>query len=280
MARTIGNIKQDYLTKIAADAQLSIMLTNVSNVALFKLMIYVFSFCVFITEQLQDLFKTDVNETIDNKNLHSDQWYNNTAKDFQYGFNLPAEGWKYDNTGIAEDVIAASRIVAYAALQTQPSIRQKVAKKIGDDLAPLTPTELAAFTAYRVRVKDTGIKTLIAGNGSITSTEADKLRLVLKIKYNPLVLNNLGQRLDGSENEPVKKAIKNYLQNLDFNGVFSTNRMVDRIQDVDGVYEPQVLEIQAKYGNIPFTSFAINITPDSGYFIIENADLIITYQAA
>jgi hypothetical protein len=279
MVRTIEQIKQDYLIAIAADAVLAPLLTKVSNMALFKLMIYVFSFCVFVLENLWTLNKSDVNETIDNKDLHSDLWYVNTAKDFQYGYNLPAEGWKYDNTGIADDVVVASKIVAYAAFETQPKIRMKVAKKVGSDLAPLSATELAAFTAYRERVKDAGIKELKAGNGSITSTQPDNLRLVLKIRYNPLVLNNAGQRLDGSNNEPVKEGVKNYLQNLDFNGVFSTQKLVDRLQIVEGVKDLQVQEIQAKYGALPFTSFAITITPDSGYFIIDNADLIITYEA-
>ncbi len=278
MARTIKEIQEDLIAEVQADTTLAPLLTSTSRTAIWRLWIFTSAVSAWTVGQLHDLFKTDVNETIDNKDLHSDMWYVKTAKDFQYGYNLPAEGWKYDNTDISDDAVAASKIVAYAAFETQPKIRMKVAKRVGSDLAPLSTTELAAFTAYRERVKDAGIKELKAGNGSITSTQPDNLRLVLKIRYNPLVLNNAGQRLDGSNNEPVKEGVKNYLQNLDFNGVFSTQKLVDRLQIVEGVKDLQVQEIQAKYGALPFTSFAITITPDSGYFIIDNANLIITYE--
>ena len=274
MARTIAEIQQSFKDKIAIDPILSTAYTSVSNTAIFKLINFVFSFCAFVLEQLHDLFKNDVNEIIANKNPHTPLWYVNTAKAFQYGFNLVPEHTYYDNTSIADDVVVASKIVAYAAFVELPFTRMKVAKLAGSDLAKLAQPELDAFVAYMLRVKDAGVKLQAP---TITSTDPDKLKLTLRIFYNPLVLDANGARLDGNTATPVSDAIKTYLQNLDFNGLFSVQKLVDYIQKVEGVKDLNVDQVQTQYGLLPFTSVDVSFVPDSGYLIIENADLTITY---
>jgi hypothetical protein len=280
MARTIIEIKNDLLAKVAADAVLAPLLTSTSATALYKLWCYVFAVCAWSLETLFDIFKTEVDYTIAQDKTHRPQWYVNKAKDFQYGYNLVAEQDYYDNTGIADDVIAASKIVAYAAFVEEPAVRMKVAKLVGTNLAKLTTPERTAFCAYIKRIKDAGVKlhdTTASAAATITSTDPDKLRLVVRVKFNPLVLNGTGARIDGAAATPVKDAVKNYLQNIDFNGLFSVQKLVDAIQAVDGVDDLKVDGIQTKYGALPFTSVDIDFVPDSGYLIIEDVDFVPTY---
>ena len=64
---------------------------------------------------------------------------------------------------------------------------------------------------------------------------------------------------------------------LDFNGLFSVQKLVDKIQAVDGVDDLHIDQIQTKYGALPFMAVDIDFVPDSGYLVIDPADLIITY---
>lgn len=274
MARTITEIHNELMAKVAADAVLTTVLTSTSATAIYRLFLYIVAFAAWAEETVFDLLKVEINETIAAMKPHSLRWYAEMAKKFQYGFDLVDEADYYDNTGIDDDVIAASKIVSYAAVVEQTrGIRIKVAKTIGEDLGPLAVPELAAFTQYVKEIKDAGVKALI------TTAEADNLRLDLKIVYDPLVLDGTGARLDGANNEPIKTAIKAHLKNLPFNGVFSVQKLVDAIQAVDGVNDLQMQSVQSKYGLLPFTSIAITRVPDAGYLRIADDDLTITYEA-
>lgn len=274
MARTIQVIKQSMLDSIAADPTLSILLTSTSKVSVFGLFVYVVAVCAFAIENLHDLFISDVNDVIDQQGAHTPQWYVNMAKAFQYGYNLVPEKDYYDNTGIDPTTVDASKIVAYAAFVEEPFVRLKLAKLVNGSLAKLADDERTSVVAFIMRIKDAGVK---LKNETITSTDPDKLKLSLRIKFNPLVLNISGGRIDGTQTAPVADAVRGYLSNLDFNGLFSAQKLVDAIQAVDGVEDLHVDLIQTKYGNLLFTSVDIDFIPDSGYLVIDDADLNITY---
>ena len=274
MARTITDIQQSLLDKVALDATLSMLLTSTSSVAIFRLFLYLVAFCAWTVENLHDFFKIEVAETIAAMKPHSLRWYAEKSKAFQYGYDLVAEADYYDNTGIAEDVITASKIVSYAAVvEKERGVRIKVAKTVGSDLDALTVGELASFTAYMIEVKDAGVKL------QITSGTADSLFLALRIQYNPLVLNAAGARIDGTAATPVKDAIKAHLKVLPFNGVFSVQKLVDTIQAVEGVVDLSVDQVQTKYGLLLFSTVNISVIPDAGYLRIADGDLFITYTA-
>jgi hypothetical protein len=275
MARTITEIFDDKMQRVAADAVLGPLLTSTSKTAIYRLIMYISAVCDFTLEKLHDIFKAEVNETIAAMKPHSLRWYALKAKAFQYGFNLVPEADYYDNTGIAEDAIEVSKIVDHAAvIEQERELRLKVATDNGQDLEALTAEQLNAFVAYMQRVKDAGVKL------SITSTPADLLKVGLRIKYNALVLNGYGGRIDGVSATPVQNAIRTFLKNLPFNGVFSIQKMVDVIQAVDGVDDVKADVVQTTYGALPFTSVDIDYTPDSGYLRVLDADLTIQFIAA
>ena len=260
------------MASVAASPFLGPLLTNNSAVAIWLLFIDIVAECAYSLELLFDYFKADVNEIIAAKNPHTERWYAEKAKAFQLGQSLPADTDSYDNTGLSESAIAASKIIAYAAVVEQVSgIRVKVAKKSGSDLGPLTTPELTAFKAYMQRVKDAGVRL------NITSSIADALLLALRIKYDPQVLYATGARIDGTSTSPVKDAIKAHLLALPFNGIFSIQKLVDSLQAVEGVLDLSVDAVQAKYGALAFTSVNIEVIPDSGYLRIADADLTINY---
>lgn len=273
MARTIEQIRNEIISAKEARAELS-QLNSTSQVSVWRLLVDIVATSIWTLEKLFDIFKMEVNDTIARLKPHTTRFYAEKSLAFQFGYDLVPETDTYDNTGIADDVVAASKVVSYAAVVEQVrGVRIKVARTVGDDLGPLTTDQLNAFKEYIRQIKDAGVRV------NITSTDADRLRVVLRIRYNPLVLSNIGGRLDGETLHPVKDALKEHLKNLPFNGVFSVQKMVDAIQAVEGVEDLNVDEVQTSYGLLNLTSVSISRIPDSGYLRIADADFIVTYEA-
>jgi len=274
MARTIDEIQQSMLTAIAADATLSPVATSTSKVAIFRLFTRIVATAIWTVEVLFDTLKAELNELLAALKPHSLRWYANKAKDFQYGYSLPIDTDKYDNTLLTDEEIEDSKIVKYSAVTEgdDGKLRIKVAKEVVD-LEPLAVGELSAFSEYMARIKDAGVRLLIS------SDTPDKLKLTLKIFYDPLILDSNGQRIDGSDLEPVQNAVKTYLKNLPFNGVFVLAYLVDALQAVDGVVIPHIESCSTSYAAFPFTTVNVQYLPDAGYLRFENdADLILNFE--
>jgi hypothetical protein len=275
MAKTITEWQQEIINQVQGDATLAPILTSTSATAIWRLFAYVVATAIWTVDQLFTVHKTDVSETIDALKPHSLRWYAEKAKEFQYGYTLPDDTDTYNNTGIADSLIEASLIVSYAAVVEQTrGIRIKVAKTSGSDLAALSSPELTAFEAYMAAVKDAGVKL------NITSTAADNLKLATRIKYNPQIIKSDGSRLDGTAATPVKDAIRTFLKNLPFNGVFSIQKLVDAIQAVEGVADVAIDLCQTQYGALAFTTVNIDYTPDSGYLVLLDGNYSQTNIAA
>lgn len=273
MARTVSEIEQYIISQKEIQPELA-GLTSSSRTSLWGRMVYIMALAIYSLEKLLDIFKIEVDETISKLKPHSLRWYAEKSKLFQYGYDLLPETDYYDNSNLTDDQVQNSRIISYAAvIELTRGLRIKVAKTAGTDLGPLDSQELDSFIAYMKEVKDAGVKL------NITSTNADSLLLDIKIIFDPLVINSLGQRIDGTSLTPVPDAIRKHLRNLPFNGVFSVQKMVDAIQAVEGVVDLNVNQVQSKYGALPFTSVNISVVPDSGYLRIDDADLTLTYQA-
>lgn len=279
MARSINEIfdtmkAQGIALATAAANQPAIdMFNSTSRVAIWKILFYAIAFCINALEVIYDLFKTETEDIIATLKPHSARWYAEKAKEFEYGYNLVAESDYYDNTGLTQQQIDDSAVVAYSAVVEQiRGIRIKVARLVGSELAALPTPELTAFTAYMEQIKDAGIKLLI------TSTAADNIKSTLRIYYNAQVLGADGSRNDGTDATPIQTAFKNYLKNLPFNGLFVPQLMIDHLQAVEGVVIVKDDQWQARYGALPFTNIDVEYNPDAGYLrLADDADLNITF---
>lgn len=273
MARTIAEIQQAMLDEIAGDATLSTVATSTSKVAIYRLFTRIVATCAWTVEVLFDTVKQEVNELIAQLKPHSLRWYANKAKDFQYGYTLPIDADRYDNTLLSDDVIDAAKIVKYSAVTEgeDGKLRIKVAKEVVD-LAPLSAGELSAFSEYMGRIKDAGVRLIIESN------TPDKLKLSLKIYYDPLIINATGQRIDGSDLTPVQTAVQNFLKNQPFNGVFVLAYLVDALQKVEGVVIPHIVSCLTSYALFGFTSVNVQYLPDAGYLRFEDVNTDLTLE--
>lgn len=248
-----------------------------SLVSIKRLWTYIVAVAVWTLENLFDLFRIEVDDSISRLKPHSERWYAEKARAFQFGSALPPDTDVYDNTGLTEAQVATQRIVAQSAVtETEVGIRIKVARLVSGDLAELEPAQMTSLRAYIARIKDAGVKV------DTTTGPADELKLELLVKVDALVLNLQGQRIDGTNNAPVQEAVRAYLRNLPFNGILELDKLIDQVQGVQGVQHAYVVTATARYGSLPFASFVQGrYVPDAGYIrFVAPEDLTITFVSA
>lgn len=272
MARKIKEIQEQIISTMATDPYLSTYTWSDSKVALWRLWTFVVAVCIWTLEELFDAHRSEMELKISAMRPHKLSWYVNKAKAFQYGVALPLDSDEYveptDDTSVA--------IVQYAAaIELLNMIRIKVAKGPATALEGLTLSELSSFTTYMNRIKDAGVRL------HVTSGAPDTFRVSLKIFYDPLVLTAAGSRIDGTAVNPVMDAIKEFLADLPFNGVFILNKFIAALQVVEGVKIGQVLAAQANYASTPFVPITVMYIPDAGYMKLDEAHFIanISYEA-
>lgn len=291
MSKTVTEIKKSMTDVFISDASV-IAVYNLqpgktfedefSTTSVESIIFYAVAFCAFVIYSFFDLFKTEINTNITNYTHPTLPFYAERIKAFQFGDNPVPEKDYYDNTGLTDAQIEAKKVIKYASAVEQVfsnqrfGVRLKVAgEDAGGARIKLPLVQYTAALAFMPRFKGGGVYM------EMTTDDADYLKLSLKVYYNPLVLDNTGQRLDGTDNTPLQTAIDNHLKNLPFNGVFNLTAFVDAMQAVDGISDPRILSAQTKYAALPYINVIDEVVPDAGYLKIYNsvADLLIQWEA-
>lgn len=287
MSRTIQEIFDEQrneairLATEQANTEVLDMLNNTSKFSIWRLMFYVMSFCVWSLENIWDKFQDLINSTIAALTPHSLRWYRSQALAFQYGFNLIPETDQFDNTGKTDDEIDQSKVVKYSAVNESVIDGRRVllVKIAGVDssgnLIQLPALQETAFTAYMENVKDAGNQIVIYNR------LADLLITQVDVYYNPLILDENGNRLDGLAGKPLEDAAKSYLLQLPFNGEFSNAAFIDTLQNAYGVDNKNVFlrSVQRKIGDNQYQAVANTFIPDAGYVRFDVAGLNFNYIA-
>lgn len=254
--------------------------TEFSKVSLENILIDIISFSTWVLEKLFDQHAEEVSDQIANLKPHSLRWYRTKARAFQFGYGLIEDSDQYDNTGLTDEQINASQIIKYCAVNEAVNESRLIIKIATEDannnLAPINAEQLTAFKEYLIEVKD-------AGNTiTVTNYLPDLLYLNMIIYYDPLIFAPDGSLLlDGTR--PVELAINTFLKNLPFNGVLQLVKLIDALQQVDGVEIPHLVSASSSWINPTSGGYGnaevINVykIPESGYFKPNNFSNI-TYQ--
>ena len=281
MARTIDTINNDLKQAFMQDTTLAEkygftaganFADTFSRFSIESIILYIVAASIWTLERLFDTHTAEVTDYIATMKPHSLRWYVEKAKAFMYGVPLIDGSDQYDTTNLTDEQIAEKKIVTFAACtEANATLYLKVAKA---GPAPLTSDEKAAFVAYLHEIKDAGVRI------DVISENGDYLKLQMVIYYDPLLINANGES-KGTGNKVVEDAIKNYIENIPFNGEFRKNELEDAIQAVDGVVmvEFERAEHSETGDDDTFEEVIPYCKPTSGYFKFANADLSgITYQ--
>lgn len=271
MARSIGVIQQEMHDAITANENLA-GLNSQSKTSIFRLIVFIVAFSIWVLENLFDTHKKEVDDIIEAKMPHRPSWYRTKAKAFQYGFALITDTDNYDNTGYTDDQVLDSKIIKYAAVT--PSAGQiliKIATEAAGVLAPITPEQKASFDVYILEIADCGVKYIVVNH------LPDILLLNLQIFRDPLVLDSTGMSIING-NYPVQDAINEYMKELPFNGELVLAHFIDKLQKAEGVVIPHLVNAESQAIDINTNEYLdaepINVktVPVSGYFTIPNFD--------
>jgi hypothetical protein len=251
-------------------------LNSPSKVAVWRLWLWVFAYGIFVFEGIMDAFKKDVDASVAKRiNYgHPIFWQNETLK-YQHGYNLIFVGDNYSYAVQDE----AALIVKHCASEVQIEdglkvIYIKAVKSVNDELEPLNFNEKAGLFAYLEKIGPAGsyIK--------LVSDPADELKINITAYYNPLLINNQGKLHRDNGVEPLKVALKDYLnvKNIRFNGELDLVRLVDALQKAEGIVAPVINSIEARpFGQPSFVAIGNFYVAKAGYLKIEDVNLAITY---
>ena len=294
MARKIEEIQEEMLTAKEnnihlAELQDTTTVTNIfkriynhvfgaskssSKVAIWRLWIYIVSFCIWTLEVLFDVHSSDVDKKLSELKPHTPRWYRGKALRFQYGFDLIEDTDVFKNEGATDEAIENSKIIKYSAvteLENESRLIIKIATEENNLLSPVNDTQLNAFKAYVSEFKDAGVPI------TVINFLPDRLRINLKIVRDQLILDANGMnRKTGTF--PVNEAIAEFLKELPFNGNLSIQKLEEKILQVKGVNdlglalaETSWIEGESdddeNYGD--WKPIDISTIPISGYFTIN-----------
>lgn len=238
-----------------------------SGVSVEGVLLHLVATAIWVLERIFDTHTAEINAILDTKRPHTLRWYVQKALDFQFGDALVEDTDRY--AVLSPD----KRVVRYAAaVEHQGKLYIKVAGEKNGVRAPLDNAEALALQAYFARVRDAGVKM------EIISDIPNSFTAKLLIYYNPMVLSAGGiHHITGVD--VVRTTVRDYLENLPFNGEYRHADLIDRLQRIDGVVIPELLEARSD-GGATRTMQLIDTKekPYSGYYSVRFADLVITYK--
>ncbi|MDM1045864.1 hypothetical protein HX004_13985 [Myroides sp. 1354] len=290
MARELATIKLEMTDRFITDPtvveiyeidQSKTFEQQFSKVSLENILFNIVAFAIWVFEKLLTQHQKEIDDTIASSRIHTQKWYREKALAFMFGKQLN-DSDVYDTSDMTEQEIVEAKIIANAApVKMQGYLRMKVVKSLGDELGPLSTTELTAFESYMNYVTDAGTYVIP------TSNQADDLKLHLDVYYDPMILAQDGSRLDGTSETPTLDVINSYLKSLRFNGAFVETKLMDEIQSVHGVTMVKIVGAWSKYGSYDYES---TINPnagkinevriaDAGYMKLDQDNTTINYIA-
>ena len=237
MSRTISeisqSIKEDFVTNDTIQNMYGLTSGKTfdeqfSVVSIEAILIYVFASAVWLHEKLWDKFQQEIEELIDSSYVTSLSWYYAKALNFQNGDSLSFDEKTYSFKYLKVD--ESKQIVKNVAIRqvTDDGVTKLKVYFSDKDKQPLTGDVRTSFESYMHLIGAAGTHYLFI------SEAPDELRVHMHIYYNPLVLDSTGTRLSGG-GKPVEEAIENYLNSLEYGGVFYASKLVDMIQATEGV---------------------------------------------
>jgi hypothetical protein len=247
MARTVQEIKTQMTDAFMADQTIreryglregDTFSSRFSVASIESILFFIVASAHYVLERIFDQFKADVIKQINSSVVATIPWYHQQALNYQHGDKLQLDErtlqWKYPT------VDESKRLVRYVAVKDHGGSIQVLVSKEKDGLPePLTEDELRSFTAYMSSIKIAGVIL------SVRSLPADTLSIKAKIQLDPLVYLPSGVSIrDGKR--PVEDAIRTYLREITYGGVFNKMKLVDAIQRVEGVLDVELGECTAE----------------------------------
>ena len=233
-----------------------------------SILFYLFAVAAWALEKLFDTYKGEVDTRIEEIIPHRPRWYRDKVLAFMKGKTLIADTDRYDTTAMTEDAIAAARVVKHAvAVDNRDAslLTIKVAGEKDGKRCRLDAETEAQLAAYIAEIKDAGVRT------ALVNIDPDRFNCEADVYYDPMLVAETVE-------SACREAVRNYIENLPFNGEYTNMALVDALQTLDGV---RIVEFRGATtvaaGEEVLVTFVARCIPAAGYF--EMGDVVLNMKA-
>ena len=222
-----------------------------------NILLYVWAVCAWTVEQLISRHKEEVTAELEQLVAHRPKWYRDKVLAFMADKELEADSDTYDTEDMSESEVTASHVVKHAvATESRDAslLTIKVAGESGGERRPLSAEYERQLKAYISEIKDAGVRV------ALVNMEADTFNCTVDVYYNAMLQ-------PGNVQVSCETAIRDYIENLPFNGEYTNMDLVDRLQEVEGVKIVELRGSSALAANeSTLTQINARLTPVAGYF--------------
>lgn len=216
-----------------------------SVVSIENILFYCCAVGIWLLENILDSHKKEVREDLDARLPHTAQWYRNQVLNFEYNGEKP---------------------IAYCAVNDYDNKLQiKIASGEAGSRKVVDSASAAALESWLQQNKDAGLKI------SIINENRDTMTIKVVVYYDPLYLQ--------PQDRAVNKAIKEYVSNLEFDGVLTSYNLCKAIMSVDGVKVIDIVSCKVKYADDEAVDLGVQRMSTSGYWSVADSDISVDYIA-
>lgn len=270
MARTIAEIKDSMTADLMRNPDVAraygfetgaAFSSHFSKVSVESLLFYIVACAIWVLENLFDRHRHDVEQRIESIIPHRPKWYRDKVLGFMKDKTLVPDTDHYDTSGMNDGDIEAARVVKYAAASENADasiLTIKVAGETGGVRQPLDADTEIQLLAYISEIKDAGVRV------NLVNQTADVFHCEVDVYYDAMLLPETVET-------QCRETIRNYIENLPFNGEYSNMALVDELQKIEGV---RIVEMSGATTEVDGESTPTDIdarfTPAAGYFSAGN----------
>lgn len=255
MARTVEQIKTEIDTAIAADSNISVLASNTSNTAKWKLFRYVIALAIYTLEVLFDAFRVEIDAKSKIIVPGTSTWFAAKVLEFQYGDTLTLVNLVPQYAVVDETHRIIKRV---SVVEKLGGCYIKVAKETSGVLTAITSGEKTALLSYLSKIKPAGIDTVIVG---IAGDILDMVGGTQTIIY-------YDAQTDPSVIQAAYQAATDlYLKNFDFNGQFYLAKLEDVYQAIPNVVDVQMGQLTAQPSGGSVVNIGRVYNPVSGWLV-------------
>ena len=222
-----------------------------------SVLMYVFAVCAWSVERLMAEHKMEVETRLKNTKAHRPKWYRDKVLAFMVGKALQGDSDEYDTGGMSEEEIEDLRVVKHAVAVENSEESILIIKVAGEQEGkrqPLSKEEAEGLRAYIGEIKDAGVRV------SLVNQEADEFNCVVDVYYDAILEAD-------TVAQDCQSRIKDYIENLPFNGEYTNMALVDALQGVDGVKIAELKSSSARAkGEEESQQIDARTRPVAGYF--------------
>lgn len=205
-----------------------------------SILFFCIAFGIQVFEKIMDVFRSETQAKVDAAYIANEAWWHAMSKAFQKGYSLVMDAttfvFRYETIDEAARIIKRVAVRESVAADGVCKVKLYIATESNSEISPVTDTDKGLFENYVSRIKPSGVLvTVITGDG-------DTVDLGVTIDFNPLILDSTGLSILNA-NYPVNEAIALFIDNLndnDFGGKLNVTRLIDAIQNVDGVVDVNI----------------------------------------